>query len=136
MMTVTIGCGALGSAVSTMRMAIFSCLLLYFSLRGFVIIGYTVAVIQEWFDYLISFALYIGLGSICYTVGAFAAPLVAPLTSTFKLVFGTQAAPAIASTAAATMPFAYTDSNFVTAGCLAIVSLGECLTGGYGHTGG
>jgi hypothetical protein len=82
------------------------------------------------------FALYIGLGSICYTVGAFAAPLVAPLTSTFKLVFGTQAAPAIASTAAATMPFAYTDSNFVTAGCLAIVSLGECLTGGYGHTGG
>ena len=79
MMTVTIGCGALGSAVSTMLMAIFSCFLLYFSLRGFVIIGYTVAVIQDWFDYLISFALYIGWGSICYTVGAFAAPLVAEM---------------------------------------------------------
>jgi hypothetical protein len=119
-----------------MLFAIVSCILLYFSLRGFVIIGYTVAVIQNWFDYFISFALYFGLGSICYTIAALAAPLVAPLTSTFMLVFGTQAAPAIASTAAATLPFAYTDSNIVTAGCLAIVSLGCCLTGGYGHTGG
>ena len=123
------GFGAFGSFALIVLIVIASGIILCLSVRSSAGIRYTMAVIQDWLDYIISRALYIGLGSFCYSVAAFASPLVAPLTATFLAGCGAQAAPAVVATATSAVPATFIDPSLITAGHFAVASLLSCLAG-------
>ena len=121
---------AVGNTIYNLLFTVVIGLTVLVMLRCVLKLGDTLAVMQAWCDWIVAWAVYVGMGTMACTLLSVVAPIVSPISSILFTMFASQAPPAAALTAAAVQPFVpFFDPTFVSAGLVSLLSVFGCAYG-------